>query len=190
MNERGPGVKFDVRAWAKRMPHPLPDWHQWQGRTNDCGPFSAAIVTNALLDAHAVDGALMAESMTGRAIPERIPNWATFPWGVVRALRRMAVRARWRVGASPSRLVRNLDEGRTTIVIVGEPLRFAGWRYQGWAHYKVLYAWDPVRGWAFVDPAARQSTVYTYQDAETFRRQWTSMGRQLVEILGHTRLHP
>jgi hypothetical protein len=186
MNEREKRAEFDARKWAKRMSGPLPDWHQWQGPTNDCGPFSAAIVTNALLDTHVADGPLVAQSMTGRTIPERIPNWATFPWGVVRALRRMAVRARWHVGASESKLVQNLDEGRTTIVIVGEPLRFEEGEYKGWAHYKVLYAWDPVEGWAFVDPAARRSKVYTYQDAETFRRQWTLMGRQLVEILGHT----
>ncbi len=186
MNEREKRATFDARGWAKRMHNPLPDWHQWQGWTNDCGPFSTAIVTNAMLEAHAVDGALLAQSMTGRTIPERIPNWATFPWGVVWALRRMAIRARWRVGASESRLVRNLDEGRTTIVIVGEPLRFEKWEYKGWAHYKVLYAWDPDKGWAFVDPAASRSTVYTYQKPEAFRRQWTLMGRQLVEVLGHT----
>jgi hypothetical protein len=168
------------------MRTPLPDWHQWQGWTNNCGPFSAAIVANALLDAHVADGTLVAESMNAGAIPERIPEWATFPWGVIRALRRMAVRARWRAAVPESRLLRNLDAGRTTIVMVGEPLRFEGWTYKGWGHYKVLYAWDPVKGWAFVDPAAPRSRVYSYQDAATFRRQWTWLGRQVIEVLGHT----
>ena len=174
--------RLQERGWTKRMDPQLPLWHQWQGHTNDCGPFSAAIATNALRGARVVEGALIAEAMVEQWPPERIPGWATFPWGVARMLRRFGLRPRWRIGASERRLLRNLDAGRTTLVLVGEPLRFEGRRWAGWSHYKLLYAWGPEAGWAFVDPGASGSRVYTYQKAATFRRLWTWMGRQCIEV--------
>lgn len=181
------------KTWKKQLPQPLPKWHVHQGASNDCGPYCATIVANALRDDAVVDPHSLARALeqapedapTGNAwraklLPARIKGWATFPWGVVYALESMGFQARWRVGASLKRLRKNLDKGRTTIVIVGDPLNSVDGQWRGWAHYKILYAWDPDSGWAFVDPAA--TDVFSYQDAESFKEQWTWMGRNLIEV--------
>lgn len=176
------------KKWNKSMAKPLPKWHIHQGSTNDCGPFCATIAANALRDTQILDAPTLARAMegapdeTGRLIPWRIKGWATFPWGIVYALRSLGFKARWRVGASLKRLKKNLDRGRITIVIVGDPLDFKDGEWRGWSHYKVLYAWHPKRGWAFVDPAASASDVFSYQDEESFEREWTWMGRHIIEI--------
>jgi len=41
----------------------------------------------------------------------RIPNWATFPWGVVDALRQHGLRAEWRWAAPPHLLREGLSRG-------------------------------------------------------------------------------
>jgi hypothetical protein len=117
-------------------------------------------------------------------LPDRVRNWATFPWGVARALREHGLRARWRVGASVGRLHRNLNAGLTTIVLVGRPLRFKGGRWRGWSHYKVLYDWDGERGWAFVDPRVADAPGISWQGEGDFLRTWGWMGRQLIEVWG------
>jgi len=182
-----PKLKKKAR-WKKQYKQPLHKWHIHQGNTNDCGPFSATIAANALRDALVLDAPTLARAMERapedkrRIIPARIKGWATFPWGVVYALRKMGFKARWRMGASLNRLQRNLDRGRVSIVIVGDPLNFKDGVWRGWAHYKVLYAWDPDEGWAFVDPAAREEEVFSYQEPDEFAEQWTWMGRHLIEV--------
>jgi hypothetical protein len=177
------------KVWKKQIAAPLPKWHRHQGSSNDCGPYSAMFVVNSLRDAPVVDADILARRMEGpRAmrgswLPSRIKGWATFPWGVAGALRTEGVRVRWRMLARRRALLENLDLERPTIVIVGEPLRFRRGKYAGWSHYKVLYAWDPEEGFAFVDPAADEGVTYTYQDEASFVRQWTAMGRQLIEVL-------
>lgn len=177
------------KVWKKQLGHPLPKWHRHQGSSNDCGPYSAMIVANGLQDAPVVDADVLARAMEGppavrgSLIPERIPGWATFPWGVVRALRRAGYRARWRIAVPVRELYANLNRQRPTIVIVGDPFRFKGGAFAGWSHYKVLYAWDPEDGFAFVDPAADDDVVFTTQPQAEFEQQWTAMGRQVIEVL-------
>ncbi|MBN1874445.1 MAG: hypothetical protein JXA33_09465 [Anaerolineae bacterium] len=177
------------KHWAKMLSKPVPKWHTYQGNSNDCGPFCATMAANALRDAPVVDAPTLARTMEEapeddvvRLLPPRIKGWATFPWGVVYALRKMGFEARWRFGVSKARLRENLDEDRVSIVIVGDPLAFKEGKWVGWAHYKVLYAWDPEDGWAFVDPAAPASQVYSYQDDEAFEDQWSWMGRHVIEV--------
>lgn len=181
------------RTWYKKLAKPLPDWHVYQGDTNDCGPFCATIAVNALREEAVADADTLAraleqapedesigQSWRAKLLPARIKGWATFPWGLAYALRSMGFESRWRVGASSDRLRDNLDKGLTTIVIVGEPLRLIDGEWRGWSHYKILYAWDPKLGWAFVDPAS--TDVFSYQDAESFEDQWTWMGRNIIEV--------
>jgi len=113
-----------------------------------------------------------------------VRGWATFPWGVALALRQEGFRARWRVAASLRDLWANLNRGWATIVLVGEPFRRRNGKFDGWSHYKVLYAWDPEEGFAFVDTYAESDVVYTYQTEQAFLREWTAMGRQLIEVRG------
>jgi hypothetical protein len=175
-----------TKVWAKRMPQPIPNWHVYQGNTNDCGPYCATIAANALRDADVLDAPTLARAMEDapkdmkRLLPSRVSGWATFPWGIVYALRQLGFKARWRLGASLNRLEKNLERGRVSIVIVGDPLNFHEGRWAGWAHYKILYAQHPVEGLAFVDPMAPE--VYSFQDVDTFKEEWTWMGRNIIEV--------
>ncbi len=176
------------KVWKKQLQHPLPKWHRHQGNSNDCGPYSAMIVANGLRDTFVLDGDIVGQQMEraptarGTLLPLRIHGWATFPWGITHILRRNGFRTRWRVAASLRSLYAALNRGHPTIVIVGEPFRRRDGRYGGWSHYKTLYAWDPDEGFAFVDSAASEDVVYTYQDEATFLRLWTNMGRQMIEV--------
>lgn len=168
------------RKAAVNMALPLERWHKYQGQTNDCGPFSVAIVANALLAGEVVQPQALAQEMDARGLPERIPGWVMFPWALAFAFRRLGLRARWRVGAREARLWRNLRAGVATIVVLGQPLRFEGRHWKGWSHYKVLRAWEPERGWSFVDPGGRANI--SWQPEAEFLRQWSTMGRQIIEV--------
>jgi len=178
------------KTWQKEAHAPLPKWHRHQGSSNDCGPYSVMFVANSLRDAAVIDGDALARRMEGPVsvrrtlIPMRVRGWATFTWGVALALRQEGFRARWRVAASLRDLWANLTRGWATIVLVGEPFRRRNGKFDGWSHYKVLYAWDPEEGFAFVDPYAESDVVYTYQTEQAFLREWTAMGRQLIEVRG------
>jgi len=173
----------------------LPRWHTYQGQSNDCGPYCVAIVGDALRGPVVTAQAQAATSVAGEkpappplpkakgiALPSRIPNWATFPWGVARGLRARGLDVRWRVGATEERLRENLRNDVTTIVIVGDLFHRVGKRWHPWSHYKVLYGWDMERGWAFVDPAVQSADGVAWQAAEPFTRQWRGLGRQLIEV--------
>ena len=185
-------------ADALVLPIPLHRFHHYQGDTNDCGPFCVAIAVNGLRGEMILEGSTVARQMErlrwSRGFPplpvlDKIPGWATLPWGLSDELRRHGFRARWRLFGTRERLLRNLLTGRVTIVAIGEPLRFVKGRWQGWGHLKLPYAWDPERGWAFVDPGiARRSEDpwlvhgIGWQDDETFVRQWGWMLRFMVEV--------
>lgn len=160
-------------------------YHQYQGQSNDCAPFSAAIVINTVRDAVVASGRQLAQDMNrprvGRLGPlpvpvvRRIPNWATFPWGVADVLRQYSVACRWQFGASPQTLRRALAEDRIVLPVIGEirPL---------WAHMKPLAAVDPAAGWGFCDPAHSGAELVWQADAD-FLRQWGNYGRIIVETL-------
>lgn len=179
------------KVWKKQLWQPLPKWHRHQGSSNDCGPYCAAMAANGLRDALVVaDPDALARKMEGppsergMVLPARVPNWATFPWGVAGVLRSLGFKAQWRPFAATRDLWANLNRNRVTIVIIGEPWRWRDGKYTGWSHYKLLYAWDPEEGWAFVDPAADEGVVFSYQDEESFDTQWRAMGRQIIEVEG------
>jgi hypothetical protein len=178
------------KVLKKQLKHPLPKWHSFQGSMKDCGPYAVATVANALYDTKVVDPKSLARDLEGppavrgMLLPARFAGWATMPWGVVGALRQLGLHARWRVMASTERLLRNLDENRATIVVIGEPLDFRKGKYAGWSHYLSLYGWDPEEGWSFVDSSAPKRRVFSsWADAE-FRDLWTRMGRQVIEVWG------
>lgn len=180
--------KTKGKVWKKQLRLPLSKWHRHQGNSNDCGPYSVMIVTNGLRDAPVVDGDTLARSMErgpavwGSLLPARIKGWATFPWGIAQALRRQGLDARWRVLRVKRDLWANLNRGWPTIVVIGQPFLFRDGVYAGWSHYKVLFAWDPEEGFAFVDPAAAAGVAFTYQDETLFEEQWAAMGRQIIEV--------
>lgn len=160
---------------------PILPFHQHQGQTNDCAPFTVAMVINALRNEN-LSGAWLAQEMnrvrlSPRGIPlpvvRRIPNWATFPWGIVDELARHHIRARWRLGASENDLVAALRENRLALPIVGE-------RQPLWAHVKIIVAHDPARGWGFVDAAHPRAEI-VWDSPQRFNLLWNNWGRLLVE---------
>ncbi|MBI3362752.1 MAG: hypothetical protein HY023_16750 [Chloroflexi bacterium] len=162
---------------------PVGRYHQPQGHSNDCAPFAVAIVVNALTGSQ-IDGAILAEVMNQPRrwlgplpIPviRRIPNWATFPWGITDQLQRHDIAARWRFGADEEDLFAALKENRIAMPIVGSlwPL---------WAHVKILAAHDPERGWGFVDPARSDGSL-SWESERQFGSSWANYAHLLVETL-------
>jgi hypothetical protein len=151
--------------------------HLWQGSSNDCGPYSAAMVINALTP-NPVDPAALAREMDRVAwrgvlpVIRRVPQWATMPWGVADILRRNGVPAVWKPLRTEADLIALLESGRIPIVIVG------AWRPM-WGHVMVLLAWDPVQGWGFADPAWPDASLHWF-DPPRFARLWRTYGRVVI----------
>ncbi len=149
-----------------------------QGKSNDCGPFSAAIAINAVTASHVDPKRLARDLERPRWIGplprlRRIPRWATFPWGVADALREHGLRAGWRFLSTTGRLQRGLAAGELLMPIYG------GWRRRPWAHVVVLVAHDPERGWGLVDPQHKRAEI-VWMTEERFRRRWRCWGNLLV----------
>lgn len=152
--------------------------HQFQGSSNDCGPFCIAIAANALKK-RKLDGHKLGEKLNGWVwreifpMPRRITNWATLPWGVADELRQQGFQARWRFLSTQENLRRNLANSILQIVIVGDlqPI---------WGHYMLLVDYHPKNGWGFVNPATNSKKVYWISPRE-FNQQWNALGRQVIE---------
>ncbi len=176
----------ELQKSSLKLALPLQDWHVYQGNSNDCGPFCVAIVSNTLRQHREVEAETLARALEAplkrAALPSRVAGWATFPWGVVRAFKMQGLAARWRVLAAEQQLWDNLERNVATVVIVGEPLYFQGRRWHPWSHYKVLYGWDAAQGWVFVDPASNRKDGLSWHEPAAFRREWSWMGRQLIEV--------
>ncbi|MCD4737926.1 MAG: hypothetical protein K8R89_01525 [Anaerolineae bacterium] len=102
---------FNWDTVTLRLNTPLHKYHQYQGKTNNCGPTSLAIVANAIWGQTRLQGPRVAQELStprfrARPIPHpvvrRIPNWATFPWGLVDYLRQQEIPARWATGSVSS----------------------------------------------------------------------------------------
>jgi hypothetical protein len=180
-----------------RLTFPLNEFHQYQGKTNDCGPTSLAIAANAYLGEERYQGTQVAEAMNRiafelRPIPHlvvrRIRNWATFPWGIAHYLREIEIPARWAVFTQPEQLLERIQADRLTMVIIGEPWKWKKWKYKGWSHIKLLYGYTPGRGYLFVDPGSRKlgdewkRAGFFWQGEEDFLRLWRNMGRIRIEV--------
>ena len=158
-------------------------YHQFQGHSNDCGPYSIAMAVNLYYRTpHFVAGDVVSHWMNRRPLLARIPHWATLPWGIVFTLRsRFGIPARLSIWSSESDLRYNLSLNRLTLVITG-------WR-NGLAlggHVFLLYAYDvnyfgPGNGgYAFLDPAS--PNCLTWITAVQFRSLWRFFGRMAVTL--------
>ena len=162
---------------------PLTRYHQYQAQTKDCAPYTVAIVINALKGKNLVGEAVAREMNRPRwskglipvPVVRRIPNWATFPWGIADELGRHGVRACWRFGAREEDLLTALKDDRIALPIIGafRPL---------WAHVKILAAHDPAQGWGFLDPAHPRPEI-TWDSPNLFALLWGNFGHLLVETL-------
>ena len=189
----------DLSGVPIRLSRPIFQYHQYQGDTNDCGPTSVAIAVNALSGEFQLEGPVVAQEMSRlgfewkplpRVVLPRIPNWATFPWGIVYYLRKRGFQARWRPFGTLERLERNLRSDLMTMVMVGEPWRWEGLSYAGWAHVKLLFGRLPGRGFLFVDPGFQRSTKSDrlefhglfWQPEDEFLQLWRNLLRIFVEV--------
>lgn len=153
--------------------------HQYQGKTNNCGPYCAAITAKALGVQNA-EGLKFTNSLNAfrwkgiLPIFQRIPHSATMPWGTTHLLQLLNLKTRWKPFASEYELMTNLQNDVVQIVIVGE------WR-PIWAHYMILAAYDAVKGFGFIDPAYKDSTIHWYKPSE-FAKLWRQYGRNLIRV--------
>ncbi len=155
--------------------------HRHQGQSNDCGPYTVGMVVQALRGSAPDPGEIARRMNRPRwrgafLVVRRIPNWATFPWGVADALQEYNLPARWQPFASREQLRRGLQSGEILMPVIG------AWLPRPWAHIAVLVAWDPARGgWGFVDPLVETPRIH-WRDEETFARQWNALLRLLVRV--------
>lgn len=177
----------------------LEGYHQYQGRTNDCGPTVAAILGNAYLREDRFQGPEVAEWLNKihlaagpcpRPIVGRVPGWATFPWGITHFLRSEGVPGGWKPFQKPEDLLRGLRANRLMAVVIGEPFRWKAGRYQGWSHYLVACGYDQGHGYLFLDPAARhrpegdrwEQGGMVWKTEREFYPLWRKMLRVLITV--------
>ena len=190
------------RVMLPQLPHkmttPFHEYHSYQGDTNDCGAHSICIAANALLGDKRFDPGIVAEELNHPSIRRgpiphiivrRIPNWATFPWGITDYLNSHGFAAEWHPRGDEDRLLRNLRANVATMVTIGEPFRFEGIRYVGWGHVKILFGYDALYGYAFVDPGCRKDPSdrwermgIFWQDEVSFVREWAKLFRIYIEV--------
>lgn len=153
---------------------------QYQGSSNDCAPYTTATVINTFREKK-LKGDDLANQMNKPRwrgiflVIRRVPNWATFPWGVVDVLKEYNLNARWWFRAPVSYLKPAIANGHILLPIVGE------WRPQPWAHIKTLVAWDPDKGWGFADTQISQKKI-SWRSDKGFQNKWKNYGRLLIEI--------
>jgi hypothetical protein len=153
---------------------------QYQGHRNDCGPFTTATVLNALrglnLDALALSNEMDKPVWRGIVyVVRRVPNWATFPWGMVDVFRSYGLHARWRLFAGTKYLKESLPQGKVLMPIIGQ------WRPSAWAHVMSLVAWDDTLGWGFANTQHKHHNIEWRTNQEILHR-WKAMGHLLIEI--------
>lgn len=157
--------------------------HRCQERSNDCGPFCAAMVIHALTG-RALDPVALARAMDRpRAggflgilpLVRRWPGSATFPWGMVDLFRQHGLAARWTFRGRAGDLRAGLGEGKLYIPVTG------AYRPRPWAHYMVLLAHDPERGWGFADPASPEARL-SWRSEAAFAERWGNYGRLVIEV--------
>jgi hypothetical protein len=152
---------------------------QYQGQSNDCGPFTTATVINALrgLNLRGEQLALHMNRPVFRGIiplVRRIPNWATFPWGMVDVFREYGLKASWRLLASPQFLQESFDKGYLVMPVIGQ------WKPL-WAHVMTLLSWDPDMGWGFANTQRDDHEIDWFSN-ESFLPRWKAMGRLVIVV--------
>jgi len=149
--------------------------HQFQGQSNDCGPYCTATLLNLILNTQ-IQGETLAQEMNKISwkgpflLIKRIKNWATFPWGIVEEFKIKGVPARWSPFTNPDSLYANLVRNSHTIIIIGEL------KPKAWAHYLILTAQDHEKGWGFVNSAKPAAEIDWIPSAQ-FDQQWNAYGR-------------
>jgi hypothetical protein len=157
----------------------LLDALEYQGSTYDCGPYAAASIINGLLG-EKLDPAKLAKEMSKPTwkglffLVRRIPNWATFPWGMVDIFRRHSLDAHWKILASQGEIIQILNSGGIVLPILGQwkPLE---------AHIMSLVAWDPDKGWGFANTQYDHHSI-TWLEHTQFMHNWKSFIKPIIVV--------
>jgi hypothetical protein len=152
---------------------------QCQGYTNNCGPYTTATILNTLCDTD-LDGGAVAEEMNEVRwrgifpVVRRLPNSATFPWGMVDVFLRHDLSASWSFFTPIKELLEMLKGGNILMPIIGS------WN-PPMAHVMTLIAWDEEDGFGFANTQYPKKDIF-WLPAESFTIQWKNMGNLLVRI--------
>ena len=152
-----------------------------QGGSNDCGPATAATVINSLRKTNLNSKALAQKMNKPRKVGilpiiRRIPDWMTFPWGMVDIFHEYGLYASWKINSSFDYLKESMVQGKIVMPIVGS------WRPL-WSHVMTLLVCSPGKHWGFANTQHELPEIFWVQD-HIFRRQWRVMGNLLVEVYG------
>ena len=157
----------------------LQKYHQPQGQTNHCGPFAVATIL-PLFGIQGLSGEYLAAhfnrlgSSLKRIIPARIPNYATFPWGIVNVFKHYHINARWEIFCRRDTLLSRINTNNIQIVLVGELLKRR-------THYLILTGFDDKLGMGFVDPAYPNPSIHWIPE-KIFITQWSRLWRNCILI--------
>ena len=142
--------------------------HQYQYQSNNCGPLCAAMVINTIKGLR-IDGFVIADAMNHQtnnnwlALIPRIPNSATFPWGIVSALAGYGITSNWR-SFTPFASLTNLISKKYLIIVLTASYQPVS------AHYRILVSIAPDY-LGFVDPAYPQENLQ-FQPVDSFISSW------------------
>lgn len=152
--------------------------HLFQGYTNHCGPFCTAIVLNTVKKSN-IAGETIVEIMNkpswNKLTPsiKRIPNGATFPWGIVETFSEFGIPSTWQAFSSFTKLEDELSSDFIFIILTAL-------RHPVSAHYRVLTTIkEDIMG--FVDPALPEKNI-TWQEKQLFIESWWTAGNILIRI--------
>ncbi len=157
---------------------------QYQGSSNDCGPYITTTLLNAIHNL-GIDPAELAHQMNSpsrqgwKLVIRRIPNWATFPWGITDVLKAYGMAAEWHVCSTSTDLTETLRQDRLCLVISGtwRPLR---------SHVMLLVGWHYKKGWGFAN-TQMQNREIDWVNEKNFQKRWGAMGRIRIEVKDLTR---
>ncbi len=173
---------------AARHARPLDSYYQHQGDSNDCGPHVVAMAINFWRGTEELDGHAVAQIMNRPRVQaawfplviRRVPNWATFPWGIADMLRQHDIPARWRLYATEEHIQRALRENRLIMPMFGEPFRRRDGHYSGWSHVALISGYDEAtEEYIFVDSSEYHAP--TRRPRAEFLQLWGNLARLLVE---------
>jgi Peptidase_C39 like family len=151
--------------------------HQFQGRTNNCGPCCAAITINTIKGTQ-LSGEKLADELnrpkftSGFPFIRRIPNWATFPWGITSLFHDFGIAGKTTILSSDSVILASIIQGKIPIVVLGDyhPL---------WAHYIIIGAYSSQSGWGVIDPAINLQKIW-WMPFDYFYEKWSKAGKILI----------
>ena len=158
---------------------PLQKFHQYQGQTNNCGPYTIATIL-PLFGFEGISGDYLAKhfnqlaSINGRYFPGRIGGSATFPFGLVRVLKHYHIYAQWEIFYNRNLLISRIPTNKLQIVLLSDIFKMH-------AHYLIIVAYDEKLGMGFIDPAFPNSAIHWIIE-DTFRRKWGQLGRNCILI--------